>query len=207
MSHSNEFSTRLMNSIQRLDSSNENPADRALAKMEMLQSVAELMPGGVPRYTEMVKFPKISDLVQTRGRAEMHKILAVLVQNFCNSFNVVRNMNEDQIFEAAAMLLDECTNFRVEDYTVMFTQAKRGELVKVYDRIDLSVISELMDKYFENRAAAARIEQEKEAQQYDSMGSNRRIAEDINPGDGLPAGSTLAIPGMDELMKKMKGDE
>lgn len=77
-----------------------------------------------------------------------------MVKDLSSSINVVRNMNEDQMIEAAAMLLDECDNFRLEDYQMMFAMAKRGTLVRILDRLDINIISQMMDEYYTRRRMA-----------------------------------------------------
>jgi hypothetical protein len=130
------------------------PKDRTAAKMAYLQITKELMPGGKPAYLDVVKYPKITDLVQSQGEPVIMLILAVMVRDFCASMNVVRNMNEEQILETAAMLLEEAGNFRLEDYAVMFAMAKKGQLFEIRDRIDLQVITALANEYYARRRDA-----------------------------------------------------
>lgn len=148
---------RLQNTILKLD----NQENKFMAKMELTEIVSDLMPGGVPKFLEVVKYPKVSDLaIQNKPRTLL--LISIMVRDFCSSLNVVRNMNEDQIIEAAGMLMDESDNMRLEDYTMMFALAKRGGLVKIYDRIDLQVISDIFDAYWIKRSNAA-IKAEEEA--------------------------------------------
>jgi hypothetical protein len=65
-------------------------------------------------------------------------------------------MNEDQMIETASMLLDECDNFRLEDYVMMFALAKRGQLVKIFDRIDIDLVGEIMNEYWFKRNEAGK---------------------------------------------------
>lgn len=153
-----QLSQKLISSILKL----ELPEQKFNGKMELTEVVSELMPAGQPKYLDVVKYPKISELKEREGMRNMHKIIFLLVKDFCNSLNVVRNMNDDQIIEAAGMLLDECDNFRLEDYTIMFAMAKRGNLIQVRDRIDLQVISDIFDAYWIKRNNAA-IEAQEEA--------------------------------------------
>jgi hypothetical protein len=84
----------------------------------------------------------------------MLALVTIMVKDFCNSVNVVRNMTEDQMIECAAMLLDECGNFRMEDYLMMFNMAKRGQLVKIFDRLDITVVTQMLDEYWAIRHKA-----------------------------------------------------
>lgn len=158
-------------------------AERSEAKMELVLMTQELMPEGKPRYLDVVRYPQIRELIQTEGRKKMLSVLVLMVKDFCSSLNVVRNMNEDQMIETAAMLLDECDNFRLEDYVMMFSMAKRGELVKIYDRIDMQLISEIMDAYWLRRQEAARRMEEDEDKRLASIGPQQRLNESMHPQD------------------------
>lgn len=144
------------------------------AKMELIGITSTLMPGGKPNYLDMIKYPTINQIIKEQGNKSMLKAIFLLVKNFCNSLNVVRNMNEDQMIEAAAMLMNECDNFRLEDYVMMFSMAKKGELVKIYDRIDIQLITTIIDEYWERRYSAGKQETETEVNRLDALGPQMR---------------------------------
>lgn len=186
----------------------EIPEQREEAKMELISATRELMPAGKPSFLEVVKYPMISELVVSQGQRTMLKIMFLLVKDFCNSVNVVRNMNDDQMIEAASMLLDECGNFRLEDYVMMFTMAKRGSLVKIFDRIDLEVISNVMDEYWSKRKAVAEVFMETQVNHYDSLGPTSKSAEEMHPLDqkliSLTDKMAGAFEGLKEVIKEEK---
>lgn len=130
--------------------------------MEILTMTSALMPSGKPNFPAIIQYPTISKIIDEGGRADMTKAVFILIKNFCESINCVRNMNEDQMIEAAAFLIDECGNLRLEDYTMMFAMAKRGDLVKILDRVDIQVIAQARDQYMIRRTAAGEAEQERE---------------------------------------------
>lgn len=113
----------------------------------------ELMPGGKPDIRLIMQHRPIIQIVRSEenGVKNMLKVLTALLFDFCNSLNVVRPMNDQQIIEAAAALLDECYNYRIEDYVCMFTMAKRGRLVKIMDRMDITIILEISKAYWAHR--------------------------------------------------------
>lgn len=137
------------------------------AKMELISITSELMPKGAPNLTGVIKYPTIDRLGQEVGKKGVLLMILTLVRDYCNSLNVVRNMNEDQMLETASMLLDECDNFRLEDYVMMFSMAKRGEFVKVYDHVDINLVGEIMDAYWLIRNAAGKRAQEEEYKSYE----------------------------------------
>lgn len=174
------------------DQSEETKKRRSLAKIQYMATVQELMPGGQPDYLGMVRFPKITDLVQQQGQAVILMILSVMVRDFCASMNVVRNMNDDQIVEAAAMMLDECGTFRLEDYAQFFALAKRGKLGQIRDRIDMQTMSDLLDEYFNRRRDAAIDAREREIEHQEAQLPVKRVPADPMDDKFLSVGGALS---------------
>lgn len=164
-----QHSLKLIQCLSRL----EGEETKTLAKMELMSITSELMPGGKPKFLEVVKYPAIAKLATLYGKKTIRKALYLMVKDLCSSLNIAHNMNEDQVIEAAAMLLDECDNFRLEDYQMMFALAKRGQLVEFKHQLDISVIGNMLDEYYKRRAFAAeqhRIEEQKaEKQRFEQM--------------------------------------
>lgn len=193
------------------------PEERQVAKLAYGVAVKQLFPDGKPDYLAVVKYPQIRDLVKDNGAPVVLLLIAVMVRDYCASINVARNMNEDQILEAAAMLMEEAGNFRLEDYAMMFALAKRGKLVKVYERIDLTTITEMADAYYAERrdTKIAMQEQEIERQEVQaphvapkqiySTPEDRAGAQDLDYKLTSMAGAISGIG--TELRKKIKKDE
>lgn len=119
------------------------------------------MPGGVPNYLQTAKYPTIRAMETEHGTKNILKAIFLLVKDFCGSLNVKHNMSENQMIDVAAMMLDECGNFRLEDYLIMFNMAKRGRLVTIMHSVDITVISKMMDEYYKERHEAGKREQER----------------------------------------------
>jgi len=154
--------------------------------MELVCLTSELMPEGRADFTGVIKYPMIKSLVKSEGKKRMLALIVLLVKDFCSSVNVVRNMNEDQMIETAQMLLDECDNFRMEDFVMMFSMAKRGKFhpeVKIMDRIDIQLVAAIMDCYWEQRRAAGNRAHEEEVKRLESFGNTMRIEESMNVQD------------------------
>ena len=92
-------------------------------------------------------------------------------------------MNEDQMIETAMMLLDECDNMRLEDYSMMFAMAKRGEIGNVFDHIDLQVVSIIYDQYYSRRKSVGMQARESYTGHLDSLGNTTKQIEKMNPQD------------------------
>jgi hypothetical protein len=161
-----QSSIRLLECLIKLET-----PERSEAKMELVLRTNELMPAGKPKFLEVIKYPMIKTLIEKEGKRKMLAVLVLLIKDFCSSINVVRNMNEDQMIEAAAMLMEECGNFRMEDYVMMFTMAKRGVFhpqIKIMDRIDIQLISSILDEYWKHRHEAETKKQVEEAEFLDN---------------------------------------
>lgn len=169
-----------------------NDDARFEAKQELMARTAELMPQGKPQYLEMRNYPMLGALVKQEGYKNVLKIVMALVKDFCASLNVVRNMSEDQMIEAAGMLIDECGNFRLEDYVMMFALAKRGQLVKVLDRMDIQIVGQMIDEYWKIRNAAGVREQDREP-------------EYILPADAKIANPAQVSAAMKDFVEQVKG--
>ncbi len=87
------------------------------------------------------------------------------------------------MIEAANMLLEECDNFRLEDYVMMFQMGKRGELFDVHDRIDLQVITAMLDEYWNKRHAAAEDEITIQVNHLDTLGNPEKLQQQVSLQD------------------------
>jgi hypothetical protein len=179
------------------------------AKLELVTITGDLMPAGKPAFLDVVKYPMIKDLVVEHGRKTMLKVIFLLVKDFCSSLNLIRNMNEDQMIEAASMLIDECDNFRLEDYTIMFSMGKRGELARIFDHVDIQVITQMLDEYWRRRHKAGLLAQEDEL--LINLGPSLRMIDSVNQQDAQLMKSANNLTGiigdLKSNFKKWKDDE
>lgn len=161
----------------------ETPELKAAGKMELMQITNKLIPQGKVDFPSLRTFPTLAELSKI-NQADTAKSVFLLVKDFCGSLNVVRNMNEDQMIEAAGLLINECSNFRLEDYVVMFAMAKKGELINIRDRLDLQLISQMMDVYWSIRHETGQRERDKDFSDTLYIGPSERSLEAINPQQG-----------------------
>ena len=189
-----QLSTKLMPCLIKLET---NKTD---GKLELLAITKELMPAGKPKFLDIIKYPMITDLVKQHGKKTLLKALFLLIKDFCGSINVVRNMNDDQMIETADMLLDECDNFRLEDYTIMFAMAKRGEIGNIFDHLDIQVITKMVDQYWDKRFNAAQGAREGYISRLDSIGNTNTQLDLMNPHDRkLTEGAEKLAASMEKL--------
>jgi hypothetical protein len=116
--------------------------------MNYLTAVRSLMINGKPDFELSAKAKPISYLVKEFGFGKVQKLVFLMIKDFCDSVNVVRNMTEDQMIEASAILIDEADNMRLEDYAVFFAGCKKGDYGIIRDRIDLQTIQSMLDDFW-----------------------------------------------------------
>ena len=132
------------------------------AKLALLSYANTLYKNESPDFRSFIEYPKVTDLKKTYGDAEVMKVLFGLVHDFCRSINVIRNMNETQMLEVADMLLNDPGNFRMEDYISFFKGCKRGRYGVIRDRLDIQMISDMLDDYWLERHQVSNAIQEAE---------------------------------------------
>ena len=120
----------------------------------------ELMPNNTPNFPEIVdKGVPMAVLKKEIGHRELIEILSLMISKFTANFNVSRNMTADQITDYAMYLIDNDTSgswenpsYKLEDYAVFFEKAKTGIYGKIYERIDSTIIEEMLDEYHKERS-------------------------------------------------------
>lgn len=130
---------------------NPNPEIASQGIAELMARTSELFEDGRPNLRLVRGVQTVRGMARS-DRALVAKCLYALLRNFCNSLNVVRNMTQDQMIEAATILIDESADLTLDDYIIMFSLAKRGKLVKIYDRMDLPTIIAMLDSYYSIRS-------------------------------------------------------
>lgn len=130
-----ERSNRLINLLVKKDSAE-------LAKIGM-----EIMPSGKPDFEGIRNYPALQLTKGSGQEATSMNGIYLLIEDFCSSLNVKSNLSVEQMIECAGILFNDCGNYRLEDYYTMFEMAKRGKLGKVYERLDIEVLSNMKDAY------------------------------------------------------------
>lgn len=93
------------------------------------------------------------DLGKTISRA----IVAYLVSEVVEFFNVGKSMNDFQTATTVDLIIDSYSYFLIDDLKLCFKKALRGDYGKVYDRLDGAVILEWLRTYASERAQAAQL--------------------------------------------------
>jgi hypothetical protein len=154
---------------------------------------------------------RLPGLVKQYGDKKIHILLVAMLTDFCNYFNVVRQMNSDQIVQCAYELIitAEEDQLSIEDLALFFQGAKQGKYnthnTKIFDHIDQALIFELLEVYRQQRHEQYfRIKEEKESQ-YKVLGPSSRLLDELNPMDAKMQKDVDTLAGqMNELKTKLK---
>jgi hypothetical protein len=178
--------------------------NQPLSPIQLVELASDLLPKGNPNFKAMRNFTPIKVLLDNEVATitDIRCALLVLVKNFSESMNVVRNLNETQAVEITEMLIDECGDFRLEDYFIMFQLAKRGKIGDIRDRIDIQLICKLKNEYKHYRD----IEGEKLLEELDKeMAEKRREQKRKALGSGETSVKVISTQDfMEELAKIQK---
>jgi hypothetical protein len=91
--------------------------------------------------------PKVFQVKQTLGEADLTKLVIVILKNFCDAMNVKESMNALQIIDTANAFIDKYTHSSVDDLIVCLKNAKAGKYGKIYNRLDQQVIFDFLTQY------------------------------------------------------------
>jgi len=83
-----------------------------------------------------------------KGRErEVSKGITNLIWAIQRSLNLSQKMDDTQSMEAAISIADEFSDLTLEEIILCFKEAKMGKYGKVYNRIDVQIISEWLQQY------------------------------------------------------------
>ena len=94
---------------------------------------------------------QISVLRLVEGLEKTASIVGLLINDFCSNFNTRYPMSAEQIADLAIELITDYWTYKLEDFIVFFSLARRGVYGKVYDRVDASVILGMLGVYHKQR--------------------------------------------------------
>jgi hypothetical protein len=108
--------------------------------------------------------------LRQRDKPALLKALSLLITQLGNSFNVGKNVDTLQVYECATLLAEKYWYLRLEEFVYVFKQARLGKYGKVYDRLDVQVISEWLTTY-DTGERLAEMERRRQVQQEQEMDS------------------------------------
>lgn len=99
--------------------------------------------------------PTLGAIVRKFGDDFTQAYLEGWIVNLREFINVGKKMNDIQTHETAMLILQEYPSLNIADINLIFKRAKLGKFGEVYDRLDGQLILGWLEKYFNERCAAA----------------------------------------------------
>lgn len=123
---------------------------------------------------------RMPGLVQIYGFKSVHVIVTALVRSFSDSYNLVRPMDNSQIVDCAATIVNSAIEdyLSIEDLVLFFDNAKRGIYGRVLDHMDEPLILEMLETYRQIRHTNYIKIKDSEHSQLKGMGTAERQQND-----------------------------
>lgn len=74
-------------------------------------------------------------------------LLVVMINDLADTFNIGKNMGAVQVMEGAQIIFNTHGLLKIADFALFFNKAKTGQYGKVYDRLDIAVICEWLNRF------------------------------------------------------------
>jgi len=102
--------------------------------------------------------------LRRNDEAALLKAVKTLIVALSESLNLTHNLNESQVVEITFLIAERYYYLKLEELVLVFKKAKMGEYGKAYNRLDIQIIFEWIDKYYSSEERAILLE--REAQNY-----------------------------------------
>jgi hypothetical protein len=83
--------------------------------------------------------------------SDIGKILFGMIFRASQFFNITNTMNDAQMIDTSALLLEKYGYESLEDFSLIFKRAKMGDFGKTFNRLDGQIIFEWANKHFEQK--------------------------------------------------------
>lgn len=135
---------------------------------------------------------------RVHGKSTTAKMIAILLLDLVNTFNVSRPMTGAQIQDLAVDMSNDLWEYRMEEIGAFFQAVKRGSYGKVYERIDAPFIWEMWEKYLDERFKV--IEVRRNAKIFRDPTITQKTREDVTAGKMVQLGDAFK-----DMKEKLKG--
>jgi len=140
---------------------------------------------GVISIRQAIEGYQIGKFIAEVGMANAVHVVADFIKRQVESFGLQKTITDNQIFEAAKLIVQEHPLLTVEDIAMMFREAKmmKDGYEKPYGRIDVSLIFSWLNNYLDHRLDNQDAEylQEKKQQQNDAFEMAANLADLLEP--------------------------
>lgn len=88
------------------------------------------------------------------GDMTVKGIVIMMLTDIVAFFNVGKTMNPNQLAQTTELIIDNYGFLKIDDFKLIFTNAKKGDYGKVYDRLDGNIMISWIDTYMNDRMSA-----------------------------------------------------
>lgn len=106
------------------------------------------------RIRDTFKGMSINTMIKFHGakRSDVLAIVDLQLVRFLNSINITNPLTDFQKSELVMTMVERYPHETLNDFMLMFRMVKHGYFGPIYNRLDITVISEYMTKYLESKA-------------------------------------------------------
>lgn len=108
-----------------------------------------------PAQVFATNLPTMGTVKKVYGDDFAQAYIETWIVNISEFINIGKNMNENQVYETAQMVLDDYPYFTLADINLVFKKAKKGDFGQIYDRLDGQIILSWFSKYSQIRCSEA----------------------------------------------------
>lgn len=99
-----------------------------------------------------ISAPIISSIEKRSGRPVLIKLVCAVLKLFADSLNVTNSFSPLQVYELAQLWIEQYPTESLKDLILCLKRVKMGKYGKIYNRIDIEVISEYWALYLNEKA-------------------------------------------------------
>lgn len=111
------------------------------------------------------------------------ELICWLIENL----NVSNSMTANQIETAAHMIIEQCGHLRIEDIAIVMREALQGRYGTLYNRLDVSMILEWLEKY------SSDLQQQRHQKQMDKYMNNKESRHEVQRTSDADIASERAV--------------
>lgn len=96
--------------------------------------------------------PVIKAIETKMGRPVLIKLVCAVLKLFADSLNITQTLSALQVYELAQLWIEQYPTDTLKDLILCLKRVKQGKYGKIYNRIDIEVISEFWTAYLNDKA-------------------------------------------------------
>ena len=101
---------------------------------------------------DSLKAPILKNLEAQYGKDNLATVIAYQIMQTAAFFNLGNNIREDQALETAYLILEKYPSETLEDFTLVFKNAKTGKYGELYNRLDGQTIFKWIEAHLDQKA-------------------------------------------------------